>query len=145
MSGPRLPHLEPRRRKELQRELVERAQVWLPEWQPRRGNKDFAQALFEIAARLGSEVTQRLDRVPEKSFRGFIHWLGVAGAAARAARIPVVFGMTPGSEPVSAEALVQLQALDVDPPVTLETEQPLRIIPGRLTTLVAPATAGATT
>jgi hypothetical protein len=137
MSRAHLPHLEPRRRRDLLRELVERARVWLPEWQPRRGSQDFAQALFEVAARLGSEVTQRLDRVPEKSFRGFIHWLGVGGAAARAARVPVVFGMTPGSEPVDAQAPVQLQALDVDPPATLETEKALRIIPGRLVSLVA--------
>jgi hypothetical protein len=134
MSDPRFPR--PRRRKELLKELVARAQVWLPEWQPRRGSKDFAQAVFEIAARLGSEVTQRLDRVPEKSLRGFMQWLGVGGAAARAARLPLVFGMTPGSEPVDAEARVQLQAL-LDPPVTLETEKALRIIPGRLGSLVA--------
>jgi hypothetical protein len=129
------PRFEARRRKELQRELTERARVWLPEWRRTEGG-DFAAAIFEIAARLSSEVTERLDRVPEKAFRGFLDWLGIRGEAGRAARLPVVFTMAAGSEPVLAEAPVQFQALDVDPPVTFETDQSLTIVPGALASIV---------
>jgi hypothetical protein len=137
MSEPRSPSFEPRRRRQLEQELLDRARAWLPEWRPRERG-DFGAALLAIAARIGSEVTQRLDRAPEKTFRGFLHWLGVRGQPGRAARLPVVFKMAPGSEPVDALPPVQLQATPAGvPPVVLETESALRILPGQLATLVA--------
>ena len=132
----RHPSFEPRRRKELLDELLSRARAWIADWQP-RDEGDFATALFAIAARLESEVTQRLDRAPEKAFRGFLHWLGVIGKPGLAARLPVVFRMTPGSDPVDAPERVQLQINTGDIPVNFETEQPLRVLPGTLATIVA--------
>ena len=82
----RAPSYEPRRRKEIAAELVDRARIWLADWQP-ADDGDFATALFTIAARLESEVTQRLDRVPDRTFRGFLDWLGVRGKPGRAARL----------------------------------------------------------
>lgn len=137
MSRPRTPTYESRRRKDLRSELLERTRLWLPEWRPRQGAADFATAIVEIAARIEAEVTQRLDKVPEKSFRGFLHWLGVRGEPGRAARLPVVFAMAAGSEPVDADRLVQLQAAGPQEPITFETEQPLRILPAKLVSLVA--------
>ena len=77
------PRLERRRRADLARELAERARAFLPDVAPRSGTQDVAAALLAIVARLQSEVTQRLDRVPEKTFRGFVHWLGLRGAPGR--------------------------------------------------------------
>jgi hypothetical protein len=118
-------------------EFLSRARTWLPGWQPREGTSDFATALFDIAARIESEVTQRFDRVPEKTYRGFLHWLGVRGRAGQAGRVPVVFSLAPGSDPVLAPAPVQIQATPagVDP-VTFETERPLMLAPGRLADVV---------
>ena len=132
----REPRFEPRRRAELEAELVNRARAWLPDWRP-LDQGDFAKALFAIAARLESEVTQRLDRMPEKTFRGFLDWLGVRGRPGRAARLPVVFTMTPGSEPITAPAPVRIQALGGAAPVMFETERPIRLVPARLVSLTA--------
>ena len=133
----KFPRLDERRRRQLEEELVRRGRSWLPEWRPRGTEADLAGAFFAIAARIGSEVTQRLDRVPEKAFRGFLHWLGVRGEAARAARMPVVFVLTPGSEPVLAPAGVQVQApLDGQEPVFFETEKALRLVPATVRSIV---------
>jgi hypothetical protein len=136
MSPLREPEFEASGRAELLQELRARARVWLPDWRPREDRTDFAGALLEIAARLESEVTRRMSGIPRKTFLGFLDWLGVRGQPARAARLPVVFSMAPGSEAVLAEAPVQLQATGRGEPVTFETDQALRILPGGLTALV---------
>jgi hypothetical protein len=141
---------EPRRRKELREELETRARVWLPEWRPHTDQQtDFVTALIDIAARLQSEVTQRLDKIPEKTFRGFLYWLGVRSQASRSARLPVVFGMSAGAERVLAPAEVQLQATpapvdaaDATAPVTFETENPMMVTPGQLASVVGVNPAG---
>ena len=53
-----------------------------------------------------------------------------------AARLPVVFRMTPGAVAVDAAAAVRLQAQGVEPPVTFETDDPLRIVAATLATVV---------
>lgn len=128
------PDTETRRRPELLEELRARAKVWLPEWQTRDAPGDFLSALFNIAAGFSSEVTERLNRVPEKNFRGFLQWLGLRGDPARAARVPAVFTMSPGAAPVEALPPVQFQALDPDsnPPVMFETFEPFTVTPSKL-------------
>jgi predicted phage baseplate assembly protein len=131
------PRFETRRHQQWRDELVGRARDWLSEWRPRIGNGDFAAALFEIAARLQSEVAQRLDKAADKNFRGFLDWLGVRGQPGRAARLPIVFQMTAGSDPVDAAAPVQFQASGGGQPIVFETVSDLRLIPGSLASLVA--------
>jgi hypothetical protein len=121
MIGLRQPRFETLHRVELRDELIARAKVWLPEWHFHDDSPDFASALFEIAARLESEVAQRLDKIPEKTFRGFLYWLGARGQAAQAGRLPIVFSLAAGSDPVLAAAPVQVQA-SAAVPVTFETE-----------------------
>ena len=90
------------------------------------------------AARRRQRLRGRLDKVPQKAFLGFLSWLGVRGKAGRAARLPVVFNMTPGSEPVDASPPVQLQVTPgAGDPIPFETQLPLRIFPSRLVALVA--------
>lgn len=132
----REPSFETRRRRELTAELVDRARLWLADWHP-GDDGDFATALFTIAARLESEVTQRLDQVPKKAFHAFLDWLGVRGKPGRAARLPVVFTMIPGSTAIDAPARVQIQINTGDTPTKLETERALRVLPGALTSIVA--------
>ena len=131
------PSYEPRREEDFERELRERARVWLPEWQVRDAQGDLAGALFKITARLASEVAQRLDRIPEKNFRGLLHWLGVRGEGGHAARVPVVFQMAEGSEPVRAAQAVQIQAQGAGEPVIFETLEPLELTSAPLVAVVA--------
>ena len=143
MIEARTLRVETRRRVELRRELIERARVWLPDWRPREDGGDFLIALFDIAARLESEVAQRLDKAPLKLLRNFYYWLGGRGLAGQAGRLPVVFGLAAGSEPLLAAAPVQMQATPAQAdssaspePVTFETEQSLLLIPGALAAVV---------
>jgi len=136
------PTLESRRRDALYAELLARARAWLPDWRPRTATADFGAALLQVAARLEAEVTQRLAKVPDKTFRGFLDWLGVRGDPARAARLPVFFRMTAGSDALLAEKGVQLQA-QMPPsagaapaPVALETQDDVRIVAASLTDLI---------
>jgi hypothetical protein len=131
------PHFDPRKRKQLLEELTMRARLWLPEWRQGGSKSDPIAAVLAIAAKLNAEVTQRLDRVPEKSFRGMLHWLGKRGQTGRAARLPAVFGMLPGNQPVLAVAPVQLQADAAGTPVIFETETSLRLTPAKLEAVFA--------
>jgi hypothetical protein len=100
--------------------------------------RDFGAALFEIAARFSGEVAERLDRNGEKATRGLLDWLGIEGAAARAARVPVVLKLADKTpRPVTAPAAVRLRADAGGASVTLETETGLTLAPARLAALVA--------
>jgi hypothetical protein len=139
MKPQRAPRLESRRAADFERELITRARTWLPSWSLDEGQADFGMALLKIAARFNSEVAERLDVAGEKMALGFLDWLGVQGAAARSARLPVVLKMTDSArEPVLAQQPVKLQ---VDVPdaetVTFETESDLQVIPGQLAAIVA--------
>jgi hypothetical protein len=137
MSDRPTPSFESRRRSELQEELLQRARVWLPEWRPRQPQGELAAALFGLAARIGAEVTRRLDRVPEKTARGFYAWLGIGAQPGLAARLPVVFNMNAKGTALDAAVGTQVQASLPDKPVVLETEQALRILPGAVVAVVA--------
>ena len=138
MKPMRPPSYEPRGFAQLKAELRARAAAWLPNWSLQQTQADFGQALLAIVARLESEVTQRLDKVPDKAFRGFLDWVGVRGEAGHAARMPVAFGVTPGSQRIDALAPIRMEAAGPDgSPVVFEIDTDMRILPARLTSLVA--------
>ncbi|MES0199836.1 hypothetical protein [Mesorhizobium sp. M0011] len=132
MTLPPPPQYDKRRRAELEKELLDRARMWLPEWHALTQAGDAGAAVLKIAAQLESQVTQRLDRVPEKSFRGFLDWVGVRGKAGRAARIPLAFHMAAHSEPVLAQPPIQMQADAGGQPVIFETSVPVQVVPAAL-------------
>jgi len=137
-----IPHLDQRRQEQLFAELQSRARALLPGVKPAHPRHDWLRALFGIAARIETEVTRRLDRVPEKNRRNFFDWLGMRGRAARAARLVAVFRRTapaPGQElpPLPVGPRVRLQAQTETAPVTFETEQDLSIFAGSVSKLVA--------
>ena len=137
MKPPRAPRLDERRTAEFSSELHARAHAWMPTWGIRDGERDVGAALLDIAARFNSEVAERLDRSGEKMRRGFLDWLAVRGAAARPARMPVSFKLADAARsPVLAEAPVRLQADAAGTPVVFETEEDVRVIPGRLQVVV---------
>ncbi len=132
------PVVEPRRAREFLDELMRRARAWIPEWELDEDSPDFGRALLQVAARFDAEVAERLARVPEKSARGFLAWLGFQGAAARAARVPVVFRLgARTTAPVLARAPVKLQAAADGRAIIFETEADILLAPGRLRAIVA--------
>lgn len=132
------PIVETRRAPAFREELQRRARAWIPDWDPGEDNADFGRALLEIAARFSSEVAERLARVPEKASRGFLGWLGIKGAAARAARVPLVFRLSANAaRPVLALAPVKLQAAVGDATIVFETETDILLAPGQLRAIVA--------
>src|SRR5215510_6029934 len=137
MKAPQAPRLETRRTREFAAELKERARAWIPNWELADDEGDFGRALLEIAARFNSEVAERLDNAGEKMRRGFLDWLAVRREAARPSRMPVVFKLTDAArEAVLASAPVRLQADAGNTPVVFETEADVRVIPGRLDTVI---------
>ncbi|NJO33089.1 MAG: hypothetical protein HC869_08015 [Rhodospirillales bacterium] len=137
MSLLRSPKFEERRFDDFKRELLERGRVWIPSYGLADGERDFGQALIEIAARFSAEVAERLDRVGDKMARGFLDWLAVRGEAARPARMPVVFKLADtASEPVQAPHPVKMQVDALGANVTFETETDIRVVPGKLDAIV---------
>lgn len=136
MSKRRAPRLDERRESDFQRELLERAQSWIPSWGAPEGEPDFAHALLAIAARFNAEVAERLDQGASKMALGFLDWLAIRGQAAIPARMPVVFKLADNAQAVSAPAPVQLQVDAMGTAVVFETETEVRLVPSRLELVV---------
>ena len=131
------PRLDTRRASELEAELSSRARAWLPEWSLDEESRDFGRALLKVAARFGSEVTERLDRAGDRLRLAFLDWLAVPAQAARPARLPVVFKLAGSARsPVLADAGTRMQVEAAGLSVILETERPVFLVPGALETLV---------
>lgn len=138
MKAPQAPHLDERRTEEFAAELRERAQAWIPGWALADGEHDFGQGLLQIAARFSSDVAEHLDGAGDKMRRGFLDWLGIPRIAARPARLPVVLKLVDAAtEAVPALAPVRMQADAAGASVVFETEQDVRVVPGRLEAIVS--------
>jgi hypothetical protein len=132
------PVLDGRRRAALLAMLEQLVPACLPDWRAGGGQGDVAQAILCIAASLEAEVTQRLDRVPEKQFRNFLDWIGIHRDPARAARLYVVLLTAPGAPTaVLAPPRLRLQTQVASGPIVFETDQDVLVVPGSLTDLVA--------
>lgn len=137
MSARKAPRLDTRRQRDFERELLERARAWIPDWGVEDDERDFGGALLRVAARFHAEVAERLDRAGEKMKNGLFDWLAFTGAAARPARMPVVFRLVataPG--PVLADTGTRMQVEVAGEPVVFETSEPVRLVPGQLTRMV---------
>jgi hypothetical protein len=136
MSG--TPRLEPRRASDFTRELLARARTWLPQWKLAPDGQDPGRALLEVAARLSAEVAERLDQVAEKNRRNLALWLGIRGAAARGARVPVAFKLTDSARrAVLARTPVRMQADAGGATLVFESEQDVLLVPARIAQVVA--------
>jgi hypothetical protein len=132
------PVVDGRRRAALLAMLEQLVPTCLPDWRAGGGQSDVAQAILSIAARLEAEVTQRLDRVPDKQFRNFLDWIGIHRDPARAARLYVVLLTAPGAPTtVLAPPRLRLQAQVSSGPIVFETDQDMLVVPGTLTDLIA--------
>ena len=95
-------------------------------------------ALFGVAARIGEEVTRRLDQVPAKQAANFYTAMGLGRAPPIPARMPVAFTLA-NSAPAGLPAPVgtKLQAAAGRAPVTFETLSQLDLARGKLAQLYA--------
>jgi hypothetical protein len=137
------PIVDQRRAEAIFAELLARAQSWIPDWQLARTEQftvkepDFGFALLRIAARLSSEVTERLDRTPAKAVLGLLDWLGITRLSGHAARMPVVFKMANGVvDTVLAPKRVRIQANVGDAPIAFETQQEVQLVPAPIRQMV---------
>lgn len=131
------PRIETRRAREFADELLARARAWIPGWDPSAAHADVGRAVLEIAAQMGSEVAERLDRAGDKLALGLLDWLGLRPRAAVAARMPVAFRLAQTAvASVDAAPPVRLSADAEGAPVVFETETALRIVAARLVHVV---------
>ena len=83
-----------------------------------------AHAIIGAAARIGEEVTRRLDRVPEKQADNFYAAMGIGRDPARPARVPVAFKLAdPAPGEARAPAATRLTAETGDLPAVFEVER----------------------
>ncbi|MHB9833305.1 baseplate J/gp47 family protein [Paraburkholderia terrae] len=137
MRTPGAPGMEPRRAPDFAAELIERARVWIPSWALDDNQSDFGRALMEIAARFSSEVAERLDGAGEKMHLGLLDWLAVQGEAARPAHMPVTFKLADTARvAVPTFAPVRMQVDVGDASIIFETDDDVRLVPGRLEMVV---------
>lgn len=104
------PIVDGRTREELFAELTSVASTYTPEWNPY--TEDSGTTLLHLFARFGTDVTKRLDSVPDKHRFAFIDALDFAQWPPQSARVPVTFTTTadidtnvviPGGTQVTAE------------------------------------------
>jgi len=132
------PALDPRRAKALTRELERRAVATLAGDGQTMPVGRVATAMLGIAARIGEEVTQRLDAVPAKQEDNFFTAMGLGRDPARPARVPVAFKLAdPAPADTAAPRGTRLAAETEGPPVMFETERGIVLAPGAISTLAA--------
>ncbi|MFL5231406.1 MAG: hypothetical protein ACJ8DM_00575 [Microvirga sp.] len=97
-----------------------------------------AHAIIGAAARIGEEVTRRLDRVPEKQADNFYAAMGIGRDPARPARVPVAFKLAdPAPGEARAPAATRLTAETGDLPAVFEVERGITLAPGSIIAMSA--------
>src|SRR5829696_1595936 len=97
-----------------------------------------AHAIIGAAARIGEEVTRRLDRVPEKQADNFYAAMGIGRDPARPARVPVAFKLAdPAPGEARAPAATRLTAETGDLPAVFEVERGITLAPGSIVAMCA--------
>lgn len=130
--------LDGRREKALREEMLRRAAAMLSDDGQMRPPGEVARALIGVAARIGEEVTRRLDRVPGKQVRNLFGAMGIGGDPARPARVPVAFRLAdPAPADLVAPASTRLMASGEAGAVVFETDRAIALAPGSISALVA--------
>jgi hypothetical protein len=133
VSGPL--KLDGRRARALEAELLRRAEAVLSGDGRNPPVGTIARALFGAAARIGEEVTRRLDLAPAKQADNFYTAAGIGRDPARPAALPVAFKLVDNAtEVVSAPGGTQLMAA-AGGPVTFETRTRIDLVPGKVAVL----------
>jgi hypothetical protein len=129
------PKLDGRRAPELDAELRRRALAVLSGDGRSPPLGTITEAFLATAARIGEEVTRRIDMAPAKQADNFYNAAGIGRDPARPAKLPVAFVLSDGAKAVvSAPAQTQLM-VDADGPVIFETETRIDLAPGTVAAL----------
>ena len=136
------PKLDGRRQQALRAEMMRRATAVLAGDGRALPVGQVASAILDVAARIGEEVTRRLDRVPEKQADNFYTAMGLGRDPALPARVPLMFKLAdPAPAGLVAPAATRLMATTDAAPVIFETEAPIALVPGSIAALWAIDTA----
>ena len=119
------PTIDDRRRDDHHREAVERARSYVPQWDPESG--DVGAALLGLFAELATDVTERLNRAPEKHRAAFFDRLGFGRDPPQPARLPLVFRL---AEEVTENLAIPAGTQAVSEPEGDEAEQTFEIAEG---------------
>ena len=129
--------LDGRREKALRAELLRRAAALLGGDGQDRPAGEIAGAIIGVAARIGEEVTRRLDRVPDKQTDNFFNAMGIGRDPARPSRLPVAFRLAdPAPDGLVAPASTRLMAEGETESVVFETSRAIALVPGSIAALV---------
>jgi hypothetical protein len=130
MSAPR--HLDERRTAEHLAELRRRAVAVLSGDGTARPIGTITDAMFGVAARIGEEVSRRLDEVPAKQAANFYAEAGIGRDPARPARLAAALKLSDSVvEPSKALRGTRLMG-EADGPVIFETVGGIDVIPGTI-------------
>ncbi|QAY79324.1 baseplate J/gp47 family protein [Sphingosinicella sp. BN140058] len=134
MSAP----LDGRRAHALLEDMLRRARIALPrDGQPAEPG-EVTRAILDAAARIGEEVTLRLDRVPDKQADNFYTAMGLGRDPARPAKLPVAFELAErATAGLLAPAGTRLSVDGPDGPVVFETEHGIELVQHRIAALAA--------
>lgn len=129
------PPLDGRLARQLEAELHRRAIALRGEDAGAMPVGPIEQAIYAVAARIGEEVTTRLDKVPAKQADNFYTAAGLGRDPARAASLPIAFKLTDTArETISAPAGTQVLTSGSEP-VIFETAQRIDLVPGKIEAL----------
>lgn len=123
-----------RRAKALEAELVRRAESVLRGDGQKSDPAPITGAILTVAARIGEEVTRRLDQTPTKQADNFYSAAGIGRDPARPATLPVAFKLVEGAEALVAPMATQLM-VPARGPVVFETDYQIDLVPGAVAQL----------
>ena len=114
MSAP-YPATDPRRKRDLLRQLEAVATRFVPQWRGLAEPGDFGRALLELGADLAEHVTSRLDRTAERDLKAFLNWLDLPGPAPTPAQAQLVFTLSDKlDDAVAVRERIQVGAAGAD-------------------------------
>lgn len=119
------PKIDGRRRSDLREAAIERARSYTPELDPT--TDDVGTALFGLFAEIAEDVTERLDRTPEKHRVAFFDELGFDRHPPQPARLPLVFEV---ADPLQENVAIPSGIQAVSEPEGDEAEQTFEIAEG---------------
>jgi len=130
------PILDPRKKQDIIREILEKAKAYTPEWRFEPDDLDAGGAIADIFAGMFYETVDRFNRVPYRNYIEFLNMLNVSKNPATPARGYVKFDVnTPDERGVHIKKGTQMYADDPDGQgrdIVFETERSLYATPAKI-------------
>lgn len=119
----RKPVVDGRRREDVLRYVRETAPAYTDRWSPE--SADAGTAIASLFAEMVEDVTERLDRLPEKHFISFLETVGFDRRPPQSARLPLTFELADGVDrniAVPARTQAVAEATESRPESTFEVD-----------------------